>query len=371
MAPAVAGASSYLWDGWAVMGTFGREWDRLGQQLTGIRRRMTGGLMRRRYDRQRSQLVRLTEGALPEAAEVAVLLIYQPQSVAGSVFGTLACLANHGIAPVVVSNAALTEQDRTRLAAAAHLVIERPNIGYDFGGYREGVLTVLSRLPDIRALHVMNDSMWFPLHGDCDAIARMGALDADLAGLYLGCHARGQSRSYLQSYYYRFGEKVLRDPFFAQYWRKMPLIDHKHSVVRRFERKLTRHFSRRGFRIEALIQWDRVIGELLALDDDLLATYLAYQCGVSPAERARAAGLPDRGANPVAWRREVEALIRARRVFVNLTELHPQLLSRLGVPFLKKARTSACITQRRTLLAGNGVAGYSAEVADEIAARDG
>lgn len=354
-----------------VMSTFGREWNRLGKQLTGVWLHLTGGLMRRCYDRRRGQLVRLTEGALPSSAEVAVLLIYQPQSVAASVFGTLACLANHGIAPVVVSNAALTEQDRTRLAAAAHLVIERPNIGYDFGGYREGVLTVLSRLPDIRTLHVMNDSMWFPLHDDCDAIARIGALDADLAGLYLGCHSRRQRRSYLQSYYYRFGEKVLRDPFFARYWRKMPLINHKHSVVRRFERELAGHFSRRGFRVDALIRWDRVIEELLALDDELLAKYLAYQCSVSPTERARTADLPDRGANPVAWRREAEALIRARRVFVNLTELHPQLLSRLGVPFLKKARTSACITQRRTLLAGDGLAGYSAEVADEIAARDG
>ena len=336
----------------AFGGKLRRELDRLGRQVTGVGRRLAGGARRRAYDRARADAVRVTDGAVAALPEAAVLLIYQPAGVLGSTHATLARLAGAGIAPVVVSNAPLSDADRARLAAAAHLVIERPNVGYDFGGYREGVLTVLDRMGPLRALHVMNDSMWFPLSTGCDALARLGAGSADLTGLYLGCYSARQGRTYLQSYYYRFDGALAGAAWFRRYWETMPLIDHKHSVVRRFERRLTDDFRRRGASVDALVRWDDVIAHLLALDDAALALYLEHQCAVTPAERARCAALPDRLRDPRGWRLGVDDLVRRRRVFVNLTEMHPRLLAELGVPFLKKARSPACRRQRAILAEG-------------------
>lgn len=121
--------------------------------------------MRWRYDVARSHQAQVWQGNAPLQDEVAVFLIYQETGVSDSILFTLSWLKDQGAAAVVVSNAPLTDSDKTRLMDLSYLVIQRPNLGYDFGGYREGILTVLER--GTRRYHLHPEAPRLPLSG-CD-----------------------------------------------------------------------------------------------------------------------------------------------------------------------------------------------------------
>jgi hypothetical protein len=115
-----------------------REIKRLRAQISSCFAPVFGLLNRIRYDRRRAQSVLRTRGDMTRRDDMAVLVIFQPNGLLDTTFSTLDWLNRQDISTVVVSNLPLTSADRERLCKHAALVIERPNIGYDFGGYREG-----------------------------------------------------------------------------------------------------------------------------------------------------------------------------------------------------------------------------------------
>lgn len=73
----------------------------------------------------------------------AVYLVFQPNGIPRSVISTCQSLSRAGYNVVLISNAKISLSDREEISSVANVVIERHNFGYDFGGYREGVLAVL------------------------------------------------------------------------------------------------------------------------------------------------------------------------------------------------------------------------------------
>ncbi|WP_371348386.1 rhamnan synthesis F family protein [Ancylobacter sp. IITR112] len=300
-----------------------------------------GGLKRREYDARRAESVTITPGRQAAADEIAILVIFPRDGIPGSTLATLDHFARNGFACVVVSNAPLREEDRARLALHTHLVIERPNIGYDFGGFREGILTLDERGVRPRRLVVMNDSLWFPLRTDCDALARCRAAPEDVFGFLLnGVPRFGVSRDYVQSYFLSFSPRLLASKDFLAFWRDMPLIDNKHLVVRRLERGLSRHFARRGYTLGALVHWRAVIDRLMALEDaDKLGRIFAYQCRLNPKDKAMLQPLLDKGWSPLRIRDALAGRIRAKRLFASFPMMHPEFVLDLGFPVLKRKLT--------------------------------
>jgi len=299
---------------------------------------LMGGSRRRDYDRVRQQRVTVTQGALAVADEVMILVIFPSAGLLGSTLSALAHFARNGIACVVVSNAPLREEDRETLRQRCFLVIERPNIGYDAGGYREGILTLLERGIRPRALYVMNDSLWFPLRPDCDALERCRQAKEDIFGFHLNVTTfLGMRRDYVQSYFLRFSQRLVASDAFEKYWRDLPLIDNKHLAVRRYERGLSRHFVRRGFTIGALVHWREAIDRLLAItDSDKLTRIIAYQCRLNAKDAAYMQPMLEWGCSPFLIRDGLAGRIRRKRIFASFPMMHPEFVLELGFPTLKR-----------------------------------
>ncbi|MBS9478291.1 rhamnan synthesis F family protein [Ancylobacter radicis] len=315
-----------------------REAVRLGRKANAVPWFFRGRWRRWLYDRQRAARLRVTEGAQPARTEMAVLLIYQPAGLVASTFLTLDYFASQGVSTVVVSNTPLSEADRRQLAARSYLVIERPNVGYDFGGYREGVMTLLERGLHLDALYVLNDSIWFPLSRDSDALARCRALDADVVGLLMGNAGKpSPDNEYIQSYFFRFSGRLIADPQFVRYWRDMPLVDDKYLVVHRFERFVSRHFKQRGFAVTALTHWSELADSLARVEDEAtLRAIFTHQCGIAPKDHnAIAPGLAA-GQSPLALRDELVPRVAQHELFASTVHAHPVLLMDMGMAFLKK-----------------------------------
>jgi hypothetical protein len=260
--------------GWKVR----RELGRLGQQLRAIPEAVWEPVAQRRHNAACAAGLPVTEGAMPLAEKVAMLLIWQPKGVRNSVLATCRHLAAQGYAPFIVSNAPLSASDSAALAAVAWRVMVRPNFGYDFGGYRDG-LRQLDRMgvaPE--RLVILNDSIWFPLYPDDDSLAQMEACGADLAGTVL--RVRGAER-FLESYFYSIPRSTLQHPAFRQFWDRLKLTSNKYKVIRRGERGFSAAMRAAGLQLAGIYTPDRFLEGVKAAEAQELRALLRYSASLN------------------------------------------------------------------------------------------
>ncbi|WP_158234135.1 rhamnan synthesis F family protein [Oceaniglobus indicus] len=332
-----------------------REAARLGQQILAASERITGPLKRARFARTRAANTRITDGALAGAAKVAIFVIFQPGGVSRSVHDTCRHLARRGYAPLVVSNGALSDADRTTLAALSWRLIERPNFGYDFGGYLEGVqdLGRLNRAPD--TLIMMNDSTWFPTLANETVIPEMEASTAQFLGAQMFGRLDGPNRKgrgpMLGSYFLMFKGAVLGHPAFTGFWADYKLSSNKEIVLRRGERALSDRLIGAGIPAQGVFTRARFGAVLDRLGPAELHDALRFAICMSPeleSRRAAHCALPHA---PGPWADEARAILGAAADAKNYIGSVPLVAIRhMGMPFVKKNNEMHYQRGRRALL---------------------
>lgn len=183
--------------------------------------------------------------------KIAVFLIYQPKGLNESACVTCAHLVKAGYSVYLVSNARLAKHDIERARPFCTRIIQRPNHGYDFGGYKQAILEILDSDARPSRLLLLNDSIWFPLFKDCDLLERLEAMDADLAGPVYYDH-RSEHRRHLQSYMVMFGPRAIESKAFEQFWRSYVMSNNKHRTIRNGEMRLTHACVSGGLKVAAL-----------------------------------------------------------------------------------------------------------------------
>ncbi|MFD1193907.1 rhamnan synthesis F family protein [Seohaeicola saemankumensis] len=237
------------------------------------------------YDLRKSRLMRISQGALMQSDEVAIYLIYAPQGVQASHHHMLSEMLRAGISPIVVSNLPLSDADRDSLRQQTFRVIERPNVGYDFGGYRDGILSIVDLLPRLDRLWILNDSAWLvdqspswfnaarALGKDfVGSVSKFGIRKVDVED-----HGRitweidhGHRKYHLASNTWSLGPAILRDPGFMTFWKRLQIRDSKYYTVRRGEIGFSRWVIDRGFSHGTTLSVETLDVDLARLDDDEL-----------------------------------------------------------------------------------------------------
>ncbi|MBK5927310.1 rhamnan synthesis F family protein [Rhodobaculum claviforme] len=241
-----------------------RELARVGTQIANIPhslaalpKRLTEPRRARAYDAAFPAALHQTVGTLQPNARLSVLVLYQPGGVAGSTLATCRWLAAAGVAPLVVSNAPLADADRAALADTAWRVVERPNFGYDFGAYRDGIRLIRAEGLQPERLLLMNDSVWCPM--DADPLSALLTHAGDLVGIVQDekvAHDRSggrpTDRRHLESYCLSVSARLWRAPAFQAFWDGYRLTDYKPDTIRRGEIGLSRAMEAAGFDLAAL-----------------------------------------------------------------------------------------------------------------------
>ncbi|MEM6339757.1 MAG: rhamnan synthesis F family protein [Pseudomonadota bacterium] len=285
-----------------------REVKRLGTQLAELPSNIASRYFAAPYyDAVHARKIKTTAGDIAEGAKTAIYLIFPSQGVLTSHLHALGWLRDRGISPLVVSNLPLSPDDVERLRPFAWQILERPNVGYDFGGYRDGVLHLVNQRVDLDQLLLLNDSAWFPLPGAQDWLDQVAALNVDYAGAatnfgmprvdpeqfmdqvwdYKSTHRNFHYTSYALA----IGSKILSNPAFRNFWRRFPMSNRKKRTVRRGEIGLTQWVLRNGYSHAAALDLTDLDTALAALPKDQL---LALSHNIMVPEDARLTALKAR-----------------------------------------------------------------------------
>jgi len=266
-----------------------------------------------------------------------VFACFAPKTLPGMSEAFVHRMAVLGYDVVVVNNARFDEQSRARLLGFASAVIERTNIGRDFGAYKDGLAYLLTPgRPSFRRVMLCNDSVYV----NCDKVGEFLTALNETDYPFMGTTWSLEPFYHLQSYCLSFSADVLNHPAFRRFWREYrPLSDRRHSI-KNGELALFKTLTAAGFQPKAVYSLEDVrtawagchIEDLIQLlPDNFLASertllYSLITGGAATAQSPTSAGLSG-----------------IRQGFLSEAEHHSQIhhcgllfYKLLGCPFVKK-----------------------------------
>jgi rhamnosyltransferase len=139
------------------------------------------------------------------------------------------------------------------LAALVDDYLPRPNAGYDFGAWKDGLAT-LDR-GGFDEVVCANDSVYGPLFDLAPAFDHPRTAAADLWGMVLSEQPTHRDRPrvpHVQSWFFAMRRPLLESAWFDEFWSAVEPAPTKREVVERFEIGLSRSAVEAGFRIAGL-----------------------------------------------------------------------------------------------------------------------
>jgi Rhamnan synthesis protein F len=330
--------------GWKVK----RELLRFRQQIAWYWEILHARRRTRQHDLDRSKLVQRHDGAQVQGGRIAALLIFQPGTMPASIPESCDLLTELGYSVLVISNGPLQPQARADLLPHVWRVLERPNLGYDFGGYREAVMHLWDEGVDPEELVILNDSVWIVAAAFPAFLSRLAAMQADVTGSVLRSK---KGKRWIESFFFRFNRTALTHPAFRAFWQDYLLVDSKFGVIRQGERDFTVKLAAGGLRVAALGDNPDFLAALEKSSDAdlrLALTYAAQVDGGLGQDRARLLAVTPEP----HWR--TRALAHVGLVLDGSRVWHSQFpvasLRIMGFPFIKKSREPVHFAWRAEVL---------------------
>ena len=243
------------------------------------------------YDKMVSTNKIVHEGIKPIVGEIAIYLVYAPDGLQKSHHDTFLQLAIDNITPIVVSNLPLSTRDLDLLLEKSALVIERPNVGYDFGGYRDAILHLAPELSKLDRLYILNDSVWM-IGGSQSWFEQVRLSGCDFVGAttVYGINrvdprefrnlqwefTTKHKNFHYASYALAINKNILCDNRFVNFWTTLLLSNNKKHTVKRGEIGLSKWVKKNGFSHCATCDDCKLDKEIKALDNNELND-LAHQ----------------------------------------------------------------------------------------------
>lgn len=281
-------------------------------------------------------------GKVALGKKVAIFILFQPKGVANSIYFACDHLIAHGYSPVILSNAPLSESDRAALLERSALLLERPNFGYDFGAYQDGVhlLDRMNCKPD--RLILMNDSTWFPLRENDTSIARMEASGDAFTGQVEKIEPdlpRRKTVDHLESHFLMFTKAALESDAYVTFWEKYRASSNRTNTIFRGEKTLSDVMFNAGFKSAGLVSRQQFIDCLKQLSYDHFVAALTEFCDVRKDTSSFVISLIQTAEDTPEWRQDamqkLESLIVTHN-FLLTTMLIFASMNYLGLGFVKK-----------------------------------
>jgi len=215
---------------------------------------------------ERLRIRRLTEGRRPRQGDRFVLFVfYARDSIPEFTRTVLDAIGRRDLNLVVSTNARITPDLREALLDYCCLLIERADLGRDFGGYKDGISIIRQRFGSPQRLILLNDSLFF-LDKGLDRFLSEFDGDADLYAMT----EVFEHHYHLGSFALSLGRRVWDNKYFERYWKRYRPISTRRWSVHKGEVGLTQTLMRAGFRPRVLYYGARLLPALQKLDGSQL-----------------------------------------------------------------------------------------------------
>jgi hypothetical protein len=346
-----------------------RELHRLWLMGTGLISLCAGNIPRKIYDQNKLKKIKIYEGDRPLTKDVAIFLIYAPKGLSPSYFLTLRHLNASGFSVLVVANHPLDEETRAKISPLAWRIMSRPNFGYDFGGYREGILHLIDEGIKPENTLVMNDSVWFPLRDHDTMLLEMKKWKENIRGFSIHDHRRSKNLPFIQSFMFMYDREIFESRSFESFWRNIILSNNKVVVIRMLEMRMSIFFSERGFTTRAFFEYRNLGSIIYRMSKERQIRFLEY-------EKPRLGRLADESLARIRNDKFITAktwqkIVRISQVDGHILKLPPELL--FGVfesNMLKKLKADHFVAQRQMIKDGNFATYMNPDIRREIENRD-
>ena len=130
--------------------------------------------------------------------------------------------------------------------------VPRENIGYDFGSWRDGLLSLdADRYEEII---FANDSVYGPLWSPGPVLDFGRERNLDFWGMVMSDQmvTPGVATPHIQSWFFSARRKLIQSEAFQSFWQRIESVGTKREIIQRFEVGLTESVHRGGFSMGAV-----------------------------------------------------------------------------------------------------------------------
>lgn len=194
-----------------------------------------------------------------------IFLFYDPEGkVDDYILGCLGSLQEHMDYLLVVSNSPLDETNRKRLESVSSEVMERKNVGYDVGAYRDGLRHLgWDHMGDYDELVLFNYTFFAPIHPWAGLFERTDKWDTDFWGITEHDEVRPHPflpklvmPRHIQSHWIAVRASLSTTKDWRTYWEDMPPIESYNDSIQWHESRFTCYFNALGYRHEVAYNVD-------------------------------------------------------------------------------------------------------------------
>lgn len=194
-----------------------------------------------------------------------IFLFYDPEGkVDDYILGCLGSLQEHMDYLLVVSNSPLDETNRKRLESVSSEVMERKNVGYDVGAYRDGLRHLgWDHMGDYDELVLFNYTFFAPIHPWAGLFERTDKWDTDFWGITEHDEVRPHPflpklvmPRHIQSHWIAVRSSLSTTKDWRSYWEDMPPIESYNDSIQWHESRFTGYFNALGYRHEVAYNVD-------------------------------------------------------------------------------------------------------------------
>jgi len=172
---------------------------------------------------------------------------------------------------VFITNSKLSVKEKAKIEPYVSYIIERKNVGYDFGAWRDAFIQYgFQNLNEYDQLILINNSIFGPVFDMDKIFSKMENELTDFWGITLfpelsdGSYLRKKSiAEHIQSYFYVFEKQVFTSKEFKEFWINVKNVSTLVKVVAKYESELTSVLSKAGFKYSVYIPETRYLSKYL------------------------------------------------------------------------------------------------------------
>ena len=187
---------------------------------------------------------------------VAILAIYPNTDQFWNVVRVAKQLKSCGYNVLVVSNKSLSHLQLFELSPYASRVLERKNIGRDFGAYAHGLNYLAKTGIGVEKLLLLNDSLFYP--AGFEKWIKIASRTSGFGGLTVN----NSFVKHVQSFFVFVDRSVLENELWLKFWKNLKPLSSRLKNIRRGEYELSQQMQLAGFVLKRLVDSPMVVDTL-------------------------------------------------------------------------------------------------------------